>query len=81
MYEDGQFTVVTTHDWGLDGAIVRPFSKQAPDGPEFLRYFILEVTNNTEADAKLWLQENVIGQISSSAESIASSIYTHTLDP
>ena len=77
VYEDGQFTCVTTHDWGLDGALARPFSKQAPDGPEFLRYFVFDVSNNTEADAKLWLQENVVGQISSSAAAIADSIYTH----
>ena len=77
VYEDGQFTCVTTHDWGLDGAIARPFSKEPPAGPEFLRYFIFEVTNSTEEDAKLWLQENVVGQISASAAAIADSIYTH----
>ena len=78
MYEAGPdgtnaFTCVTTHDWGLNGNIIRPYS--TPNGP----YFVYSVTDNTEADAKAWLKEYVIGQISESADTIAADIYNRSV--
>lgn len=78
VYEAGPdganaFTCVTTHDWGVDGNIIRPYS--TPNGP----YFVYSVTDSTEADAKAWLKEYVIGQISESADTIAADIYNNSI--
>lgn len=74
VYEDGQFTCVTTHDWSREGGLLRPASKSRVDGP----YFVYSVTDHTEEEAKAWLKENVIGQLSESADTIADDIYAHT---
>ena len=74
VYEDGQFTCVTTHDWSREGGLLRPASKSRADGP----YFVYSVTDHTEEEAKAWLKENVIGQLSESADTIAANIYAHT---
>ena len=75
IYEGAQFTCVTTHDWSRDGGLLRPASKSREDGP----YFVYSVSEHTETEAKEWLKENVIGQLSESADVIATQLYTQTI--
>ena len=60
VYYDSNLECVTTHDWGINGAVARPISTSESATCPHCQYFVRQVGLNV-ADDLAWLRSNIFG--------------------